>query len=66
MTITHEKTKDILKVFEEITRIPRCSRHEEKILAWLLQWAEANNLTTKQDTVGNIVIRVTRVTRVRK
>ena len=31
MKLEHEKTDEILKWFEEITKIPRCSKNEEKI-----------------------------------
>ena len=47
MNIKHEKTKQILALFEEISAIPRCSKHEEKIGAFLLDWAEKNGLQAK-------------------
>ena len=43
--------------FDEITRIPRPSKHEEKILAYLIEFAKAHKLEYKQDETGNIVIR---------
>lgn len=52
------QVKTILDYFEQINRIPRCSRDEEKIAAWLIAWAEAHGLETKKDPCGNIVIRV--------
>ena len=48
----------ILKLFEQINAIPRCSRHEEAISRWLLEWAAGNRFETAQDAAGNIVIRV--------
>lgn len=58
MNVNHAKTKDVLKWFEQITKIPRCSKHEEKIASWLLEWAKKNNFETKTDRVKNILIKV--------
>jgi len=58
MGVTHAKTKEVLKWFEEIAKIPRCSKHEEKIAKWLLEWAKENNFEAKSDKVGSIVIKV--------
>lgn len=58
MTQEHPKTNEILKWFEEITKIPRCSKQEEKIREWLTGWAKENNFPFDTDNVGNIVIRV--------
>ena len=58
MEITHAKTKAVLTWFEEITKIPRCSKHEEKIAAWLMEWAKQHNFAVKTDRVKNIVIKV--------
>jgi len=58
MNIKHEKTREILHWFEEISKIPRCSKHEEKICKWLMNWAEENGLKYKTDAVGNVVIQV--------
>ncbi|MBN1154920.1 aminoacyl-histidine dipeptidase [candidate division KSB1 bacterium] len=58
MKVNHEPTNDVLKWFEEITKIPRCSKHEEKIGQWLLEWAKQHNFQSKTDRVGNICIKV--------
>lgn len=58
MNIEHPKTKETLKWFTEISKIPRCSKHEEKIVAWLIEWAKTNHLEYKLDKVKNIVITV--------
>ncbi len=55
---THEKTNQILMAFEQISQIPRCSKNEEKIGAWLETWAKEKEFSTQRDSVGNIVIRV--------
>ena len=58
MNIKHPKTKQILDLFEEISAIPRCSKHEEKIGAFLLDWAGKHGLEARKDKVGNVLIRV--------
>ncbi len=58
MNIRHQKTKQILDLFERISAIPRCSKHEEKIGAFLLDWAGKNGLQSRQDKVGNVLIKV--------
>ncbi|MCP4213222.1 MAG: aminoacyl-histidine dipeptidase [bacterium] len=56
--IDHAKTQEILNWFEEISKIPRCSKNEEQIANWLLKWAKDNNFEAKEDAVKNIVIKV--------
>jgi len=42
--------------FEAICQIPRPSKHEEKIIAFLMDFASQNNLSAKKDSVGNVLI----------
>ena len=42
--------------FEEICRIPRPSQKEEKIGAWLMEFARQHQLEARQDKVGNVLI----------
>ena len=49
-------TPQIWEYFEEICRIPRPSKKEGKICAYILQFADVHNLAYKQDQAGNIVI----------
>lgn len=56
--IEHAKTKEILECFEEISKIPRCSKNEQQIAEWLMNWAKENNFEAKMDSVQNIVIKV--------
>ena len=46
----------VLKIFKEITCIPRESGHEEKITEYLQQFAAKHNLACKTDKTGNVVI----------
>ena len=49
--------KSVWKYFEEISKIPRCSKHEEKIGEYILSVAKENNLEAEKDEAGNVVIR---------
>jgi len=42
--------------FGEIMQIPRPSKHEGRISAYLVQWGEDHGLETKSDRLGNVLI----------
>jgi len=42
--------------FENICQIPRPSKHEEKIIGFLMDFAQQQNLPSKKDAVGNVLI----------
>jgi len=46
----------VWQYFEEICRIPRLSKNEVKIREYLLDFARSNNLESKEDKIGNILI----------
>lgn len=48
---------DIWMYFEQICQVPRPSKKEEKIIAYLLDFAKAHKLEAKTDEIGNVVIR---------
>ena len=61
-----KKQDDILKglkparvwhYFGEIMQIPRPSKHEERISAYLVNWGKEHGLETKSDKLGNVLIR---------
>ena len=56
MTIKDLQPTAIWGYFYDITQIPRPSKKEERILAWLLDFAAQHNLEAKQDKAGNILI----------
>ncbi|MDD2299673.1 MAG: aminoacyl-histidine dipeptidase, partial [Fermentimonas sp.] len=56
MTIKDLEPSAIWGYFFDITQIPRPSKKEEKIRAYLLDFAEKHNLEVKQDKAGNILI----------
>ncbi len=48
----------VLELFTELNTIPRCSKNEERVASWLLEWAENRGFATRRDTVGNVLISV--------
>ncbi len=43
--------------FYNISQIPRCSKHEEKVREYVISFAKEKGLEYKEDAVGNIVIK---------
>lgn len=56
MTIHDLKPAEIWSYFYDITQIPRPSKKEEKIIAYLMDFAKKNNLSAKEDKAGNVLI----------
>ena len=57
MTIKDLQPKIVWDNFYGITRQPRPSKHEEKIRAWLLDWAKQRNIEAFADETGNVIMR---------
>jgi dipeptidase D len=51
-----DKTHEILDLFEALNAIPRCSKNEAAVCAWIQQWATDRNLAVRADAAGNLVI----------
>ena len=49
-------SQKVLSIFQEITRIPRESGHEEPMTEWLLKFAKDHGLEGRRDKTGNVVI----------
>lgn len=49
-------SKTVLQFFQEITRIPRESGHEEPMIQYLQQFAAKRGLPCKTDKTGNVLI----------
>ncbi len=54
--IENIEPKLVWKHFDDIRKIPRCSKHEEKIREHILDFAKKHNLKAKTDKTGNVVI----------
>ncbi|KAK9830529.1 hypothetical protein WJX72_012284 [[Myrmecia] bisecta] len=51
------KPEPLWQYFEQLTQIPRPSKHEGRVLQWLKDFAQARGLKWQQDAVGNLVIK---------
>jgi dipeptidase D len=57
MKITELKPRSLWNFFHEVTRIPRPSKREEKMIAYLEGFAKARGLEVRKDKAGNVLIR---------
>ncbi|MBQ7192693.1 MAG: aminoacyl-histidine dipeptidase [Paludibacteraceae bacterium] len=57
MDILELQPKEVFSIFHEITKIPRPSKHEEQISAWLVDFARRHHLDYEVDEAMNVVMR---------
>ena len=57
MTIKDLKPQLVWNNFYGLTRVPRPSKHEEKVRKYLYDWGVAHGLETVIDETGNVIIR---------
>lgn len=55
--ITKLEPQAVWNEFLQIAQVPRPSKHEEKIIAYLLEWAEKHDIEAHKDDAGNILMR---------
>ena len=58
MKVSELQPREVFTIFDEITKIPRPSKKEEKIRQFILDFAKAHNLEAKTDAVGNVAINI--------
>lgn len=51
-----QEPKIVFKYFDQLTKIPRPSKKEEKVIAYLEEFAKEHNLPCKKDKAGNVLI----------
>lgn len=51
------KPASVFHYFEEVCNVPRPSKREEKIIAYLLDFAQKHQLEVKTDEAGNVLIK---------
>ena len=56
MEVKDLKPALLWQCFDEITKVPRPSCHEEQIRAYLLDFAKKHDISAKTDEVGNVVM----------
>lgn len=57
MEVKDLKPALLWQCFDEITKVPRPSCHEEKIREYLLEFAKKHGIESKTDKVGNVVLK---------
>ena len=57
MTIRDLEPKLIWEIFDDITRVPRPSKREEKMGKFLVEFAKSHSLEYQCDAISNVVIR---------
>jgi len=50
-----ERTIDF---FKQVSAIPRCSKNEEAIGQWMMDWARQNGFEGTRDKAGNVIVSV--------
>ena len=55
--IANLSPRAVWQYFDEITQVPRPSKKEGKIRAYLIEFAKRHNLEYAEDATGNVVIR---------
>ena len=43
--------------FEALTRVPRPSKKEERVIEFLIEFAKSHNIEWQRDDIGNVVMR---------
>ena len=56
--LTTLKPALVFEQFDAITKVPRPSKREGKIIEFLVNWAKEHNFEYKKDATGNVVMRV--------
>jgi len=56
ITLENAQAQNVWRIFRQICRIPRCSKHTQQICGWLKNFAREHNLPCRSDSVGNTVI----------
>lgn len=52
------KAQEVLDIFAEICKVPRPSKHEERISQWLVDYAAAHGIECVRDQAMNVIMRV--------
>lgn len=56
MNVKDLKPTEVFSIFDEITKIPRPSKKEEKIREYLLDFAAKHNIAARTDAIGNVAM----------
>ncbi|MDD5092127.1 MAG: aminoacyl-histidine dipeptidase [Candidatus Wallbacteria bacterium] len=51
------KPQPLWDIFEDICSVPHPSKHEEKLIAWLLEFAKKHGIECRREKCGNVIMR---------
>ncbi len=54
--VSNLNPRSVWSYFYDLSQIPRCSKHEEKVITYLKDFAKEHNLPYRKDKAGNICI----------
>lgn len=57
MSIRNLSPQLVWELFDDITQVPRPSKREEKIIAFLIEFAQKHGIEYQKDQIGNVVMR---------
>lgn len=57
MEVKDLQPKAVFEIFDQITKIPRPSKKEEKIRKFILDFAKAHGIEAVADKIGNVILR---------
>ena len=55
MEVKDLQPKEVFEIFDQITKIPRPSKKEEKIRQYILDFAKEHGIEAKADKIGNVI-----------
>ncbi|MBQ0081286.1 MAG: aminoacyl-histidine dipeptidase [Alistipes sp.] len=58
MNLGELNPSNVWKIFDQITKVPRPSKHEEHIREYLINFAASHSIECKCDEIGNVVMRI--------
>ena len=56
-TIRDLEPRQVWEQFDAITRVPRPSKKEGRIIEWLVAFAQEHGIEYQKDAIGNVVMR---------
>jgi dipeptidase D len=56
LTLKQAQARNVWEFFRQVNRIPRGSKNEKQIMAWLKGLAKSRNLPCRSDDVNNVII----------
>jgi dipeptidase D len=57
MEVKDLQPKEVFEIFDQITKIPRPSKKEEKIRQFILDFAKSHGIEAVADKIGNVILR---------